>query len=499
MNPTRLMSLRAVVITVVTLTAAACSIAIDWPKNNGDSVCPPVQVVVNWQQGSMNNFTATLDGVDVTSQFFVSYSAGRASAQLTATPGLHVLMARGDFKWWFVTFPGTAGKMFAVPGLTLAASPTSLTLPKNSGATSTIVASACQGVVNVTLAPLPSGVTATPASFTINMPGPSNPGISGSTSSSRTTTIQASASAPTGRYPVNVNGTLGIQSASTTFTIDMGTPTIGAVTPILQTRGGPVTISGTGFDPACANNIVSLGGINVTPSICSPAGTSLSISIPPQANYGATQVKVTVGGLASNVVSLTVARLPGDFVSINVVSQMSNSMCSNADGSPGNVEVQIAGGSNLYDATFVRAGVAIAPAIRFAQNNLPRWSNGGGAGFSVCTAGLVLDAAPALQMLNLENAVRAPGYTFSLLTTSGGFVNPQFSRSQDGSVILVLTAGSSSNFTAAFIDVDKTHFGHVISTIPSCGLMSLPRATINTSNKIELTCGGPLPSTIAIP
>ena len=42
-----------------------------------------MQVVVNWQ-GGMSNFAATLDGVDVTSQFFVSYGMAVGKGQQNA-------------------------------------------------------------------------------------------------------------------------------------------------------------------------------------------------------------------------------------------------------------------------------------------------------------------------------------------------------------------------------------------------------------------------------
>lgn len=484
---TRPVSRRAVVIVVLTLIAGGCSIAIDWPKNDGDRVCPPVQVVVNWK-GDMSNFAAALDGVDVTSQFFVSYSNQRASAQLTTTTGSHTIVARGVFQGLFGPSSGDATRTFTVPGLSLTTNPTSLKLAKNSSAPVAVIASSgCGGgTVNVTFPTLPPGVTATPSTLTIT--------------SSATTNIQASASAPTGKYTVPVSGTAGSLSASTSFSIDLGTPTVTSVTPNVQVKGGTLTIAGSGFDPLCTLNLVTLGGVNVTPSICSPAGTSVSIQIPPQANYGATQTIVTVGGLLSNSVPLTIARDPGNFVTANVVSQLSsNRTCSNANGSAGNVSVQVAQlGTNSYRATYKLAGAVVGSAINFAPDNpAASASNYGGAGFSLCAAGLVLDAGlRKLNLLNFDTGAVTVN-TFFFLTPTGNFVGPQIFRSPDGTIILFLTAGSGQNFGAALIDVDKVHFGQVIATSQVC--LSAPMAAINGSNEIELSCGGTQKTTFPIP
>lgn len=485
-----------VFVVVVTLTAAGCAISVDWPKNDADRVCPPVQVVVNWQ-GGMSNFAATLDGADITSQFFVSYSNRRASAQLSTTAGTHTLVVRGEFQGLFGPSTGNATRTFVVPGIGLSTSPTSLQIPKNSSAQLAVIASGCAVPVNVTLPSLPSGVTANPASFTINVPGPSNPGISGAASASGSTTIQTSASATTGKYTISVNGTGSGQSASTSFTLDLGTPTLNSVTPNMQVKGGTVTLTGSGFDPACANNTLTLGGLNVTPPICSPAGTSLSFQIPLQAKYGTANVTVTVGGLTSGGKSLIVARNPGSFVdtTAGVLGQISsNRSCSNGTITVGVAKV----GNNSYQATYKRGSTAIGSAIPFALDSFnPSALNYGGAGFSMCTAGLVLDAGGRrLNFLNFDTGATAANIFF-FLTGTGTFMSPQIFTAPDGTIVLFLTALTNQNFNAVFIDLDQTQFGTAIATTQVC--VTAPVAAINASNEIELSCGSGSKTTFPIP
>ncbi|HEY3044835.1 MAG TPA: IPT/TIG domain-containing protein, partial [Vicinamibacterales bacterium] len=466
---------------------SGCAMAIDTPKNDGDSVCSPVQVGVSWQGTVTNNtFSATLDNVDVTPQFAVDYGNRRASAQLTAPLGPHTLVAAGQFLGFFgSTSNGNATRTFRVPGLTVAANPTSLTLAKNSSNTPlTVVVSGCPGAVNVTLAGLPTGVTATPPTVQVNVP--SNPAFN----------LQALATATTGRYTVTINATAPGQMASTMFTIDLGTPTISAVNPAMQPKGGSVTISGTGFDAVCSRNTVRIGGVDVMPATCSPAGTSLSIAVPSQASYGATPITVSVGGLTSNGVPFTVSRQSGAFVDItdDVSNQISSGRtCTGGPG--GNVRLDVTG-TGPFTATFVRLTTPATPIGSFqfrkdtpqinayAGATLEEILNLGGAGFSLCSLGVVLDADArsyaqrvlALTLIDLQTGTKGTPYGFGYYSPAVQNGNtyyytrsaPTIFRSPDGTIILVEHPSITTAFRVAVGVIDAVKLGQagqLISTV----------------------------------
>ena len=507
MRPTRVFGFRLVALSALFGTATACaSMTISQPGNDGDRVCAPAPVAVTWT-GDVSRFGATLDGTDITSQFSVDYTNRTASAQLAAPTGTHTLEVTGQYPGWLGgTGTTNATRTFSVVTLGVAATPAVLPLARPGSATSTISASGCGGTVNLTVGSnmpsgsLPNGVVATPGSFSLNLPAPGNPGAG--TSASRAVTLQASAGAPQGQYAVEVNATSGSQSARASFTLEVGRPTVTSVTPAIQARGGTVTIAGTGFDPACAVNAVTIGGTNLTPTVCSPAGTSLSVPVPAQAAYGATTVTVTVAGLASNARSLTVARQPGTFVAENIPSNTTNHMCVNPDGSTGNVQVQFSQlAANRERATYTAPGRTVGT-IDFDRNtgpSSPPILNVGGGGFSACTAGIVLDAAsPRFLLLNVATGATSERLFNFSTSVVGTYLNPGVFRSPDGTVVLIVTTGSTAQQQSfAFIDVDRARFGQDI-TSRACPFVAAP--SIDANNQIVLTCGGgPGTTTTTIP
>lgn len=503
----------ASVVVLATLLAGGCSLAINWPKNDGDFACPPVQVVANWPKGDMDSgtFAAKLDGADVTSQFFVSNPNGRASAQLVMPPGSHVLTVSGDLKNWFSPgySPSTATRAFTVPG-SLSPSPNPLKVARNTTTPLAVGVTACSGPMTVTLSGLPFGVAANPSSFTVNNPQaagsvsqPTTAGASGSTS------IVTSSGAAAGNHTVTLQGTAPGVTLSRTFVIQVSPPTVSAVTPNPQARGGTITVSG-GFDPTCGNNVVRIGGINVTPATCAPAGTSVSATVPAQAPFGATQVGVVANGLASNTVPFTVARQPGGFVPITaaVLQQLSSGrLCPGGsvrvDVNPGNV------GANTASYRRVAGNVLIGSAAFDTHTPPTNVSPGfaiGGAGFSLCTHGIVVDAVVtttsyAVRFLELEKTppVSPASHTFPFFTATGRSMPPALWRSPDGTIIMIGHASTvADRMAVTFLDTQTLgqSFAKVEATTTWANDIS---AQITTTNRIVVTVSGTALSPITIP
>jgi len=503
----------AVAITAgIVLSGCSSSIAIDTPASDGASVCSPVQVVATWTGTVVNNtFSFTLDNVDVTSQFAVDYNARRATAQLAAGTGSHVLVAD-------VNFPGPTGPsnrkatrtFVAGQALTVTANPGSLQLPRNGNTSTAVAVSGCQGTAAVVLSGLPPGITANPQTFQANVP------------SSRTVALQASAAVPTGRYAAAINATAPGLSASTPLTIDVGTPSISGVTPTMRPTGGSVTIAGSGFDPVCAMNTVTIGGATVAPTTCAPAGTSLSIVVPSQASYGSTQIAVSVAGLTSNAVAFTVSREPGAFV--DITDDVSNQIASGrtcTGGPGGSVRLDVSG-TSPFSASYVRLTTppATAGAIAFKKDTplITAYPGGageviqnlGGAGFSLCRLGVVLDADAradaqrvlAVRLLDLQTGTKGTPYGFDYYSPAGQQGNtylytrsaPTIFRSQDGTIILVEHPSTTAINRVAIGVIDATRLGQpgqliriVETSATQAGFAS---AQLNASNQIVVTVAG---------
>jgi YD repeat-containing protein len=135
--------------------------------------------------------------------------------------------------------------------------------------------------------------------------GTDNPGILVrnvlTTPTSIAATFQIAFSAPPGAATVTVTTTTG--SATTSFSVNASAPVISTLSP----TSGPVTrletITGNGFSSTAALNQIRFNGILAT--TLSATATVLTTQVPSGATTG--PVTVTVGGLASNGVTFTVA------------------------------------------------------------------------------------------------------------------------------------------------------------------------------------------------
>lgn len=496
--------------------AAGCSITIDYPTNDGEYACPSVQVVGKWAAGNVSpgTFVARLGNLDVTNQFAVNYTTGQAQALLSMPPGNHTLALTGKFKNIFSSngTMSTTTRTFTVPSLTLKASPDPFKADKATTKPLVIEASACSGPVSITLSGLPAGVTANPATFHVyNSP-------AAGTLSSKTvffgkasTNLTTSASAATGNYTVTINGTQLVESASTTFIVAVaGSPSITAVSPAFQVKDGTITITGTAFDPTCSDNNVTFstsgaGGLSVPPSTCT--ATSVSAVVPTQLPYGETQVTVGPAGLPSNALTFTVARQPGSFVPItaDIVQQTSSGrMCSG-----GNFRVDVvAATTGSMTASYEKMPATGYPVGSFTFHthtqtfNNPMGLAYGGAGFSLCSLGIVLDAVSTVQSVDVKLLDLNTGHmrTYPVrLDMPSLHVAPGIWRSQDGTIIMVQHA-STIQSQVAVTYIDAVSLGLPFKVVQTTTLNALSTsALINANNEIVLTVAGTTYPAVKIP
>jgi hypothetical protein len=378
--------------------------------------------------------------------------------------------------------------------------------------------------VNVTLA-LPGGVTAAPATLAIG-------------GGSAATTLTASANAPTGNFTATAKGTGSGTSPSTSqksfhvnVTAAAAGPKVTNVAPAVPHRGAAITVTGSGFDPTCGSNMVGFAGVNVVPTACG-AG-SLTVTVPTQAPYGLTTLKVTSSGRSSNGVAFSVGRQAGNFAEItgDVLHQHTTRACA---GGTAKVEVPAGTPSTPSGTTYVAsyrkvpANSLIGTSITFQSDfsyldTLGGTStrriiaNIGGAGFSLCTVGLVFDGgnggSARLFLRDLETAADFQGSPYAvdirvprLTAPFTQDYDPRLFRSPDGTVILAVTAAPASgtgNLVATFYDkATRAKLSSLpISKPANSATIGNPAisATLGADNRIALTVGTQTLGPVSIP
>lgn len=495
----------ALILGAVGLFVTGCSgFTIVAPQNGATSVTSPVGANVTWNDSGMSSIHFTVDGADQTSAFSITNlsNGGSATASLPLSLGSHSLVVSGDY-YFAGTIHTSASSAFTVigPFFTLSPSPNPLTLAPGAAGTLTMSVNrggGFSGPVTVTFSGLPPGVSANPSPLTIP-----------ATSGSGQAMLTATSATATGQFPISVSGSSGTLTNQQSFTLAIAwpTPNISSVNPKIQPRGSTVTVTGTNFAATCANDGVSVGGVNNFPPAAPCTTTSLSYQVPQQAAYGAAQLTVSSHGQVSNAMAVTVARTPGQFTEItsNIEGQTSNQTCSPG----GTVKVSICSGVNCsvptdpFTATFNRTtgGAQVGQPIGFHKNS-SNVSGIGGAGFSLCTVGAVLDAdatsyspqAMGIEFLDLGTGhLFPPGgfYTFNYGTPSGtaSYV-PRIFRSPDGTILIVVTASTigPSQLTAAVFD--QINQGSPDLSCQSANASSSFSASITASNQISASLAG---------
>lgn len=113
------------------------------------------------------------------------------------------------------------------------------------------------------------------------------------------TTTQLVATVPTGATTGPISVTVGATSATTgaSFTVTtsggLGAPTITSFTPFIGVPGAAVTISGTNFDPALANDKVTFNAHPTTTT--SATSTSIGATVPTATGSGKISVATALG------------------------------------------------------------------------------------------------------------------------------------------------------------------------------------------------------------
>jgi hypothetical protein len=486
--------------------ATACSkFTIIQPPDAG-TVSSPVNFEIAWNEGMQPGSykvivtnTASMAVTDITSQFAINCQPQNTGCTSTASvplpAGSYTLNASGNL--WFIYLHNyssqSASSTFTVVGPGFSLSAPAITVTRGTSKALTISVSPSGGFtgpVAVTIAGLPTGVTATPAAFTL---------ASGTLMG--TTMIAASATAPLGSTTPSLSGTSGsISSPPATFnlTVAAPSPTIASAAPSSQSRGGTVVITGTNFDPVCANNSVVVGTASATPTACS--ATSITFAVPATAPFGATTVKVITNGVSSTTLPFRVTRAAGPFVEItaDISGQTTNRTCTPG----GTIKVEVCsncGYAAPFAATFktVANNAAIGSTIEFHKNSAGV-AGLGGAGFSLCTSGIVLDgdaSAYQAQLMNLQFRQLPSGTPFLMGTlpfnygTPSGTASyvPRILRSADGTIIMVVTASSigPSELTATFIDQGTG--GSIIKTVQIQQVGSVVSASISATNTVSWT------------
>jgi hypothetical protein len=477
--------------------------------SNPSKVTNPVLVQLDWSHinNAVGSPTAAIDGNDITPN--LTFSGQTASGTFMLSGGSHELGASISINSsLYPRHTEILDFIVVSPAFDLALNPPTISIPPGGMGSSTVTLqpqNGFNGTAQLTVSNPPASLSAT-----VTPPGNATQWQI-AVSALPTAPSQQSNLTVTGAGPCTPNCT-GTLTVTKTLAVIVPPPKVNSATPSVQQVGGTVTISGANFSPGCANNVVTIAGMNVTPTACT--ATSLTFSVPSQAPLGGTSISVTTSMTKSNSINFTVARQPGNFVEItsDIVGQTSSGRtCSTGavrlDVCPPNCAGHPVG---AYVATYTRIAnnTPIGQPIEFRKDNL-RVAGLGGAGFSLCTLGIVLDGDAsgyipqlmAFKFLDLQSgsAFQANPYGFNYVTPAGNAsYNPRIFRSPDGTVILVVTPANIGppQLTAGFIDKVS---GRVISQVGITQVTGTISASITSANQISFSFGGTTFPLINIP
>jgi VCBS repeat-containing protein len=324
-----------------------------------------------------------------------------------------------------------------------------------------------------------------------------------------------------GQHTVGASGTYKFiytqnATALSTFKVSgpvVPTPTISSLTPNMGPKNTTVKITGTNFSANCADNTITFGtGSAVATGPCS--STVINFTVPAQASFGSNNVTVTVQNVKSAAAAFTVAREPGVFVEItsDIENHIASTQCST-----GAAKLNICTGVNCsaptfpFTASFTNStGTAIGQPMGFHLNGTGT-SGIGGAGFSLCTVGVVLDAdthtngtsaqAMGIQFLDLSTKQLFPlgGYFFNYGAPNNASYVPRIFRSPDGTILIVATASTigPSTLTAAVID-QANPSTPANTTCTATSATPAFSASITASNTVSISLSGTACNAITI-
>jgi len=173
------------------------------------------------------------------------------------------------------------------------------------------------GPVGTTVTIFGTGFSATATEDTVSFNGTAAAVVSA-------TATQIVATVPAGATtgPIAVTAPAGSATSSSVFTVGIpGAPTITSFSPTIGTPGTAVTITGTNFDTAYANNRVRFNNIAYAPV---SAGTATTISASVPAGTGSGRLSVTTpAGTASSTADFFIPPAPNTAADVEVTGRMS--------------------------------------------------------------------------------------------------------------------------------------------------------------------------------
>lgn len=354
--------------------------------------------------------------------------------------------------------------------------------------------------VTVTISGLPAGVTASPTSVSVS-------------GTSTVFTLSAAASTAPGPHSATLMGTAPSRTSQQShFTVTVTRPSVTGVSPAKATRGSFITVQGTRFSANCANNYATFAGMNVVPDSCT--ASSLNLQVPNTAAYGPTQLSVTVNGVTTSSIHFSVARTPGSFV--NITNNIEGHISSPRICSDGSVRLDVTGSylasyRRVTNNAFIGALAfhADTPLMQINSQATPEtWSGGGGAGFSLCSTGIVLDLNAlatdhhvlAFRFLRLSDGTffsKAFNYYTPINNKEYGSVTPNLYRSPDGTVFIAVVASDVGVEKKALVIDRQT--GNTLDTVELGGIGGTFSAILTSSNTVIITFAGTTYTGIVIP
>jgi len=321
------------------------------------------------------------------------------TASATAVPGTYPLTVTGTSG----STIGTGALAFTVvsaPNFTISASPTAISLPIGTNPTDTITVAFVGGLpgsVSVSATGLPSGMQANFAPSSVNAPG-----------GTIIANFSAQTSTPAGVYPIQIVGTNGTITHSTTLTITVpgtGSFTLAPSAPTLSiARGGSgtetITVTGqSGFS----------GSVSLTASGL-PSGVTAAFGTNP--TTGSSVLTLTASSAATTgAFTVTVTGTSGTLTPVTTTFTLAVTGTGSFTLKPSAATLTIARGASGTDTITVTDVSPFTGSVSFAATGQP---SGVTAAFSPTSS-----ATSSVLTLTVGSSTAAGTYTITITGTSG--------------------------------------------------------------------------------
>ena len=401
---------------------------------------------------------------------------------------------------------GLTVTLLPTPDFTLAASPGSLAVAKNSSGSATVTASSLNGfsgTTSLSVSGLPSGVTASFAPASVTLP-------SGGLASS-TLTLAVASSATAGTFPLTITGTSGILTHTATlgltvsgpvpdFTLGVSPSSINLSTAKGSTSSTTVTIGSlNGFNGATSLSVsmvpagvaVSFTPATVTPPSGGSASSTLTLSVPVSTTAGTFTLKITgTAGSVNQTANVTLvlgAAPPADFnVGVSPASVSLNQGGSTAT----TVTVGSLNGFSSPTSLSI-SGVPSGVTSSFAPASVTPAS--GGSAASTLTLAASAAATPGTFTVNVTGISGGTSHSVSLTLTVVVIPSADFSIGVTPSSASV-TAGASINASAIVTSLNG------FNGLTSLSVSGAPAGVTTTFSPASVTpaAGGTAASTLTL-